>query len=168
VQFQAFPPERAYHGEVGRETTALVNAARRRAEAYHGEVGRETTAVQPARHHGELAYHGEVGRETTADQVDAFSDALAYHGEVGRETTARIQFPALRRQAYHGEVGRETTAISSPTGPRGRLTKMARRARLGKGHRKKPKYPETFVGSKRLSPAERSLIETDCPARPLL
>jgi hypothetical protein len=34
-------------------------------------------------------------------------------------------------KAYHAEVGRETMARSSQTGPEGRMTKMALRARSG-------------------------------------
>ena len=35
--------------------------------AYHGEIGREATAVFNDAHVFRLAYHGEIGREATAD-----------------------------------------------------------------------------------------------------
>ena len=38
----------AYHGEIGREATAIRIAALQRREAYHGEIGREATASSPA------------------------------------------------------------------------------------------------------------------------
>ena len=36
------------------------------ASAYHGEIGREATAVALWHHLSEAAYHGEIGREATA------------------------------------------------------------------------------------------------------
>ena len=38
--------QEAYHGEIGRETTALPIPRQRRFAAYHGEIGRETTAAR--------------------------------------------------------------------------------------------------------------------------
>jgi hypothetical protein len=123
---------RAYHWEVGRETTALFEVLNLEDPAYHWEVGRETTAHRPQRqihagaYHWEVgrettawdswarwidqAYHWEVGRETTAGQVKTAPAQLAYHWEVGRETTACSTAAPARRGAYHWEVGRETTA----------------------------------------------------------
>ena len=34
--------------------------------AYHGEIGREATAIRQAHEAKTRAYHGEIGREATA------------------------------------------------------------------------------------------------------
>ena len=61
----------------------------RRGRAYHGEVGRETTARAERRAYAE-AYHGKSVGKPRRTPIVACEQALAYHGEVGRETTARM------------------------------------------------------------------------------
>jgi hypothetical protein len=56
--------------------------------AYHGEIGREATALDQNARFSAIAYHGEIGREATAAPVPAASRPPAYHGEIGREATA--------------------------------------------------------------------------------
>ncbi len=57
-QIQQLKEAAAYHGEVGRETTACtMQHGAAPCEAYHGEVGRETTAVDQR---SWIGSHGDV------------------------------------------------------------------------------------------------------------
>ena len=47
----------------------MTRAMHRDDKAYHGEIGREATAMTRAMHRDDTAYHGEIGREATAREI---------------------------------------------------------------------------------------------------
>jgi CRISPR/Cas system-associated endonuclease Cas1 len=62
-----FPPDPS--GGDQRDSRTL-----RRLATYHGEIGREATAVAEMLSHPRPAYHGEIGREATAQEHESAAD----------------------------------------------------------------------------------------------